>query len=111
MQTKRKMLTKTCPVCGKKFETTKSNKKYCSQSCAYVGIQKIHNEYCKRYRETHKDKIRAIHQKYYMEHRKEICERQNEYRRKYGALINAHNRQKNAEKREREQEQAKRQLV
>lgn len=39
------MVTKICPLCGKKFETNRSNKKYCSYDCyREANLQRVRLE-------------------------------------------------------------------
>ena len=45
------MHKKTCPNCGKEFETRFKNRKYCSDECAVES----HKEQCRAYREAKKN--------------------------------------------------------
>ena len=38
-----------CETCGKEFETSDGRRKYCSESCAKIGLRKWRREYMKKY--------------------------------------------------------------
>lgn len=64
---------KKCPVCNKKFVAKRKNHIYCSQKCNIKNYnlklsdedkKKKHNEAVKKYRHTHKEKIKEINARY-----------------------------------------------
>lgn len=65
-------MKKTCPVCGREFETNSSQKKYCSFACAgeakYVRDLKYHRERRKRDPEF-RDRLRRFSREYAEAHR------------------------------------------
>lgn len=56
-----------CPICGREFETARSNKKYCSIYCREAGRQLN----CLRWLDDHHDEMAEYWRKYRKEKRKE----------------------------------------
>lgn len=54
----KKPIKKTCSICGKYFETTAYNKKYCSVECKKAGAV----EATQRWRERHPERIAVYRQ-------------------------------------------------
>lgn len=50
-------MQKTCPICGKVFETSNAQKKYCSQDCAYEANIIRTNKYNKEHRKTETERV------------------------------------------------------
>ena len=88
-------MLKKCKWCGKEFEYTQGNKKYCCVDCRKLATRaKYDTNYRKKYYETHreqerrsakqyyhshKDKNRKKRHNYYMQHRERYLEYQKKY--------------------------------
>ena len=46
---KTKTYTRTCPICKKKFKTTKYNQKYCSIECQGIAMVQTHKKALRNY--------------------------------------------------------------
>jgi endogenous inhibitor of DNA gyrase (YacG/DUF329 family) len=75
-------MKKTCPICGKTFETNYPQRVYCGTSCSEAGLKAKHQAAYQKYYEANKERLaekyREHRKAYYLKHKEEISKKRAE---------------------------------
>ena len=88
------MKNKICTKCKIEKELSEFSRDNSRKSGLYPRCKACCQEYCTKYRSTHKLRVAARHEKYRNEHREEVRKRNREYRRTHKAQRNEFRKQK-----------------